>query len=363
MEAFEGASGTTYDATVVRGLAEGTLLVYKRALLRLRRAAREQPHATPRAILQSRLLESFRKNTSSSNIKSILSAVRLLEKLGWVAEMVTRADWLLVEAMEKHDDKRKKSGEGRTWASAEALVQLSDMAEDFADWEVVALAAISSGLLLRASEACTVKITTPTSDDDLPAAEFWGCKSRRGKNISQVGPWVRGWLQFLQRWRALHGHNPDVPASFTGPTGLHAGLLRLINKGTGQCRGLRWHAFRRFGAAQLHNLGLPLAGVCLYGGWSSHKVAQLYTRAPPSWQFIRAGGLPVPAIEEKTASVTVIESTTLRMFPRWVRREIAWAAQDAASAARRPREHTSRHRRKRARTAEPGLAAASSDDE
>lgn len=363
MEALEKGSGTTYDATVVRGLAEGTLLVYKRALLRLRRAATGQPHAPPRAILQSRLLESFRKNTSPSTVKSILSAVRLLEKLGWVQEMVTRADWLLVEAMEKHGDKCRRSGEGRTWASAEALVQLSSMAEDFADWEIVALAAVSSGLLLRASEACTVKITAPRSDDDLPAAEFWGCKSRRGKNVSQVGPWVRDWLHFLQRWRALHGHNPDVPASFTGPTGLHDGLLRLIGKGTGQCRGLRWHAFRRFGAAQLHHLGLPLAGVCLYGGWNSHKVAQLYTRAPPSWQFVRTGEFPVPAVEGTAASVKLVESSSLRMFPRWVRKEIAWGSRDATSAARRPRSHTSRPQRKRAKTAEPGVVIASSDEE
>ena len=46
------------------------------------------------------------------------------------------------------------------------------MTQSSGDWEVVAIAAVSSGLLLRASEACTVKITTPISGDDLPAAEF-----------------------------------------------------------------------------------------------------------------------------------------------------------------------------------------------
>ena len=80
---------------------------------------------------------------------------------------------------------------------------------------------------------------------------------------------MRKWLQFLQRWRAVHGHNPDFPASFTGPTRLHGGLLKLIEKCDGQCRGLRWHSFRRFGAAQLQHLGLPLSGICLYGGWNS----------------------------------------------------------------------------------------------
>lgn len=181
--------------------------------------------------------------------------------------------------------------------------------------------------------------------------------------MSQVGPWVREWLLFLQRWRALHGFNPDFPASFTGPTGLHDALLRLINKGSGECRGLRWHGFRRYGAAQLHHLGLPLAGICLYGGWSSSRVAQLYTRAPPSWQFHRSAQLPTPRIEGKSASVELIEATTLRLFPNWVRKEIAWACQDAKTAAHRPRDQTTRQRSKRAKTTEPRSTVIDSSDE
>ena len=49
----------------------------------------------------------------------------------------------------------------------------------------------------------------------------------------------------------------------------------------GRAGGLRWHSFRRFGAAQLHHLGLTLLAICLYGGWKSQKIARLYTRAPP----------------------------------------------------------------------------------
>ena len=92
--------------------------------------------------------------------------------------------------MERHVN-RCRGVADKSWALVAAISQLAAMAQDFGDWEIIALAAVLSGLLLGASEAYTVKITTPTSDDDLPAAEFWGSKSRRGKNASHVGPCVR----------------------------------------------------------------------------------------------------------------------------------------------------------------------------
>ena len=85
--------------------------------------------------------------------------------------------------MDRHVDRCCRATD-KSWASIAAISQLAALARGFGDWEVVALAAVSAGLLLRASEACTVTITTPTSDDDLPGAEFWGSKSRRGKNVS-----------------------------------------------------------------------------------------------------------------------------------------------------------------------------------
>ena len=45
----------------------------------------------------------------------MLSAVRLLEKLWWIKEVVARADWLLVEAMERHVDKCRKAAD-KSWA-------------------------------------------------------------------------------------------------------------------------------------------------------------------------------------------------------------------------------------------------------
>ena len=144
-DAYGVGSGTTYDRTVIRGLADGTLLVYGQ------RVARHQPAPPPRALIQHRLLEIFGTNSSTSGIKAVLSAVRLLEKLGWIKEVVTRADWLLVEAMDHHVDRCHRAPD-KSWASIVAISQLAALARGFGDWEVVELAAVPSGLLLRASE-------------------------------------------------------------------------------------------------------------------------------------------------------------------------------------------------------------------
>ena len=59
---------------------------------------------------------------------------------------------------------------------------------------------------------------------------------------------------------------PDVPAWFQGTDGLHRGLHSILDRPGGSFKCLRWHSFRRFGAAQLHGLGLPVRFIMLLGG-------------------------------------------------------------------------------------------------
>ena len=130
---------------------------------------------------------------------------------------------------------------------------------------------------------------------------FQGAKSRPGTHHCEVGRWILAWLQFLASWRAAHGHRPDKPASFKGPSGPHAALKALLAKGGGQCASLQWHSFRRWGAVQRHGLGAPPSAIHLYGGWASPKGAKLYTHAPSGWGFERDLGLPFPAWDGRRA--------------------------------------------------------------
>ena len=122
---------------------------------------------------------------------------------------------------------------------------------------------VSSGLLLRISEATTVHLV---DQGGVAKAQFEGTKSRRGTNQSSIGRWTKKWLQFIAFWRASHGHHPDRPASFRGVAGLHKALRELLDKGGGRCAHIRWHGFKRFEAAQLQGLRLPLSSIQIYGG-------------------------------------------------------------------------------------------------
>ena len=119
--------------------------------------------------------------------------------------------------------------------------------------------------------------TVGQSDDRI---RFFGSKSRRGEQNQDVGPWCKEWLAFLGKLRALRGFHPHKGAWHGLGDALGKSLVELLERG-GRGRGLRWHSFRRLGAAQLRKSGAPMQTVLLWGGWKSPGVAKLYTDAPP----------------------------------------------------------------------------------
>ena len=93
--------------------------------------------------------------------------------------------------------------------------------------------------------------------------------------------------------RALNGFHPDRGAWHGSDEALGKTLVRLLEKGGGK-KTIRWHAFRRLGAAQLKHMGAPMPTILLWGGWKTPGVARMYTEAPPSWKFVRTGETPWP---------------------------------------------------------------------
>ena len=184
--------------------------------------------------------------------------VRLLKKLGWIKSTVRPGDWCLVLGVEKERE-RQGGGAVKEWASIEALRYMAGVVHTKAEWEILALAALSCAHCLGASEA----ITARAEGSELV---FRGTKSRSGEQRQEMGQWTAKWAAFLARLRACHGYHPDVPAWFQGTDGLHRGLHSILERPRGSFKYLRWHSFRRFGAAQLHGLGLPVRFIMLQGG-------------------------------------------------------------------------------------------------
>ena len=90
-----------------------------------------------------------------------------------------------------------------------------------------------------------------------------------------------------------------------------------------------------------------MSSLQVYGGWGSAAIAQLYTRAPTGWEFVRQGPMPCPSIKDKKASTECTDDTSLAMFPRWIQKEVVWME---GSSNRAPRAECRTTPRKRART-------------
>ena len=266
--------GTAFDATTVRGLQDGTLDGYLRQLRRLARLERMRPGDGARGILEARLMQVVQGDLSESAAKIVLAAARLAEKMEWLAPVVRKSDWYLVMSIEQRRCKEQRA-EAKEWAQPEDLCRLCAAASSFAEWEAVALACVSVGHCLRGSEA-----GGGVGQED-EGVRFFGTESRKGVQRQEVGPWVREWLQFLAKLRALKGFHPDRGAWHESREALGKTLVSLLERGEGK-KTVRWHSFRRMGAAQLRKMGAPLTTIMLWGGGGSQrKSCRCIPRPPP----------------------------------------------------------------------------------
>ena len=343
--------GTAFDATTVRGLQDGTLDGYLRQLRRLARLERMRPGDGARGILEARLMQVVQGDLSESAAKIVLAAARLAEKMEWLAPVVQKSDWYLVMSIEQRRCKEQRA-EAKEWAHLEDLCRLCAAASSFAEWEAVALACVSVGHCLRGSEA-----GGGVGQED-EGVRFFGTKSRRGVQRQEVGPWVREWLQFLAKLRALKGFHPDRGAWHGSREALGKTLVSLLERGEGK-KTVRWHSFRRMGAAQLRKMGAPLTTIMLWGGWKSAKVAQMYTEAPPQVEVCPLGKNPMAHVGGGGAEpgYCTKQGSTLSFWPSWIRREIAFAAGEASRLAGGSPEG-GENARKRGRTVSPSASAA-----
>ena len=144
----------------------------------------------------------------------------------------------------------------KEWAQIDDLIKICDVAGSSSDWEAVALACLSAGHCLRRLEA-----GGPVGQGG-EGIQFFGAKSRRGGQQQELGPWGREWLQFLVRLRALKGFHPDKGAWHGSGEALVKTLVRLLEHGGGG-EMIRWHTFRRPGAAQLKHMGATMQTIML----------------------------------------------------------------------------------------------------
>ena len=154
------------------------------------------------------------------------------------------------------------------------LRRLCQAATTKLDWEVVALSALSIAFGLCISEATRAA-------PDKAELRFRGTNGRAGLHRPKMGPWARKWGDFLARLRALSEHHPHRPAFFTSKAHLAAAFLELVQSPGYTCKTICWHSWRRFRAAQLRALGLPLHLVQIWGVGSRQQWPGCTLHPPP----------------------------------------------------------------------------------
>ena len=91
---------------------------------------------------------------------------------------------------------------------------------------------------------------------------FWGKVQKGGGRQQELGLWRREWLQFLVKLRALKGFHPDRGVWHGSGEALDKTVVRLLEQGERK-KTIRWHAFRRLGAAQLKHMGAPMQTIMI----------------------------------------------------------------------------------------------------
>lgn len=338
--ALRDAPGSSYPSLPVHSLAPATTASYAQALTRLLTRARDLqqpqslrrilasvPTATPsapasldslyytdlvsaRTALSSLLLHYVHSGFSGSYARQLLSAVRLLERLRWIEPIVTPADWMAVKYIERG---RPGIVPTRHWYDFEFVAALAARASSEGAWEALCLAVLSACHLLRVSEALTAKRT--------PGGQlyFRGCKSRRGEHKVDVGPFAQRWLRCLGELRRRRGVGA-ASCFFSSADGLQRALADL-SAGT-RYAGFRWHALRRFGAAQLHAAGLRLPLLQVYGGWASPREALRYAQPDSSWRFVSRTAAPTPVLQGRQWKAVEGVWPSGALWSPWVRREL-----------------------------------------
>ena len=225
-QAVRDGWGAGYNASVVRGLSKSTLDRYLGALAKLRRR-----------VLEDELGDIAAQNVGEGNIKKLLLGVRLLEKLGWIKSTVQPGDWYLVLGVEKE---RERQGRGalKEWASMEALRYMAGVVHTKAEWEILALAALSCAHCLRASEA----IKARAEGSELVVRGTKSLSGRRSDSGRRSGP--HSWRgsgramdtnpTSLRGSRGRTGYTGDCTAFWNGPVDPSSICAGTRSGGSGQ---------------------------------------------------------------------------------------------------------------------------------
>ena len=128
MAAREDSGSVTWWSVFLQSWASSTLDVYERHLRNIRQRSLLAPGYSSTQILQDSLLELFRGQLTSSDMRQAISACRMLEEMGIAKNFVPRAVWRAVGTKDRCSKFR-----AREWGSVAAIWTMAQAAESDED--------------------------------------------------------------------------------------------------------------------------------------------------------------------------------------------------------------------------------------
>ena len=170
--AREDSESVTWWSVFLQSWASSTLDVYERHLHNIRQRSLRSPGHSSTQILKDYILELFRCQLTSSDMRQAISACRMLEEMGIANNFVPRAVWRAVRAKDRCGKFR-----ARGWGSLAAVWTTAQAAESDEDLLVCTSAILATTFCLRISESASIRVQD--LDPSTATISYFDKKTRR----------------------------------------------------------------------------------------------------------------------------------------------------------------------------------------
>ena len=153
MAAREDSDPVTWWSVFLQSWASSTLDVYERHLQNSRQRSLLTPANSSTKILRDYLLELFRTQLTSTDMRQAISVCRMLEEMGIASAFVPRAVWRAVRAKD-----RCSKFKVRGWGSLATIWTMAQAAESDEDLLVCTSAILATAICLRISESASIRV-------------------------------------------------------------------------------------------------------------------------------------------------------------------------------------------------------------
>ena len=309
IHAVTQASNTPFGVSAVSTMLQkwepGTIRTYLSALRQL--LNRSPPDYTLPDAISLRLLYLAANRRSPSSAKILVSALIMCQRLSLLPEVVTDAHRLTLGAIVKYTGCRTVP---KPWATVHHLQSIGRLRMYWGWARLYFLIVASIVYLWRVQDAAALQwhwLRVPGW------ITFYDHKVNRELVSYPLSQYLDTWRAYVVACKrpAVPWDAPVVPGGTRELQRAMADLLRYE-----ELPEIRWHGWKKLGAALFVLLGGVLSSLQRWGRWHSLHQPRRYSRAPPAWKLPDRVQLPYP-VATTNSPVRDMEWRLVRLPDLW----------------------------------------------